>query len=176
MSDLLSHHEPVPESTVDLLLACHARIRRFTRGALALLEAEVPAIVVAATARALVDYFGRALRLHSQDEDLSLRPRLEAGGHLSWETAAIAAQHERIHALVDQLLVRWEVIAREPDRLGDERAGLLAPTVELGELFEAHLSLEEERVFPHVRELLTEEMDREIVREMRERRAPRGVG
>ncbi|MCZ7680351.1 MAG: hemerythrin domain-containing protein [Sandaracinaceae bacterium] len=81
MNDLLRKREPAPETTVDLLLECHERIRRFTRLAQELVtRADAKDEQLADAARSLCAYFGRAFQLHAQDEDISIRPRVEAAG------------------------------------------------------------------------------------------------
>lgn len=168
--DLLTKKGPPPETTVDLLLACHARIRHFTLLARKLATADAPDEQLADAARALCRYFGRALPLHSQDEDLSVRPRLETHGVAVRYADAMTAQHEDIHRLLDQLLVIWELVAEGPGLRNAYRDKLEDRSRRLAELFERHLAMEEEHVFPALREVLTPEQDQAIVREMRARR------
>lgn len=169
--NLLTKRELPPETTVELLLECHGRIRRFTKLALELVKAEAPDEQLADAARSLCAYFGRAFQLHAQDEDFSIRPRLDAAGRLAAEMRAIASQHDHMHEVLDGLLLRWSSIAETPSQRDAFRDRLGADTQKLAELIEAHLALEEERIFPVLREVLTPEQDREIIREMRARRA-----
>ena len=168
--NLLTPKSPPPENTVDLLLACHERIRHFTVLAQKLATAEASDEQLANGARALCRYFGRALPLHSQDEDLSVRPRLDAHGVMIRQAEAMSAQHEDIHELLDHLLVIWELVAEGPGLRNAYRNKLEERTRRLAELFEVHLEMEEEHVFPALREVLTPAEDRAIVREMRARR------
>lgn len=169
--DLLQKRPAPPESTVELLLECHERIRRFTNLALKLVTAEGTDEQIADAARSLVSYFGRAFPLHAQDEDISLRPRLEAAGYSSPELRSLSGQHDDMHHVLDGLLLRWGMILDAPGLRGTLRDKLDTETRELARLIDAHLAMEEEKVFPFVREVLTLEQDREIVREMRARRA-----
>ncbi len=172
MNDLLRKREPAPETTVDLLLECHERIRRFTRLARELVtRADAKDEQLADAARSLCAYFGRAFQLHAQDEDISIRPRVEAAGRLGAELRAISSQHDHMHEVLDGLLLRWGMIADAPGLRDAFRDKLAPETEKLAELIAAHLALEEERIFPVLREVLTPAQDREIIREMRERRA-----
>ena len=68
-----------PDDPVDLLLACHMRIRHFGQLASALPGAqEAGAADVIDAAQRLHRYFTVALPLHVADEDESVRPRLDA--------------------------------------------------------------------------------------------------
>ncbi|HEY8429217.1 MAG TPA: hemerythrin domain-containing protein, partial [Sandaracinaceae bacterium] len=93
MIDLRKKHGRPPESTVELLLECHERIRRFTRLSRELVRAQASHEQIADAARSLCAYFGRAFLLHAEDEDRSIRPRLEAAGRLAAELEDVARQH-----------------------------------------------------------------------------------
>ncbi len=78
---LLGVSGPSPDDVAGHLEICHARIRCFSRLAVELGRVpEASHEVVANSAVALVHYFGRALPLHIEDEDLSIAPRLVRWG------------------------------------------------------------------------------------------------
>src|SRR5262245_23535436 len=86
-----------PEDLVDLLLACHERIRNFTAMARAAAEREeaVAADVVDACAR-VQRYFTEALPLHVRDEEESLLPRLQGrSAEVDRALGVMKEQHER---------------------------------------------------------------------------------
>src|SRR5205085_2176160 len=96
------------ESTdaVDLLIACHARIRHFTDLAIRLGREghAAPADQIRAAASALQRYFGIALPLHEADEERSVEPRLRAanaGAEVEAALGAMFEQHARIHDVLD---------------------------------------------------------------------------
>lgn len=168
---------PLPEQpadAVDLLLACHQRIRSFTATALRLPHAHgAPAAEIAEAAVALRRYFTVALPAHAADEDLSLRPRLlEAGAPAELRDAltAIAAQHEAIDAVIAELAGDWRRLADAPSRLKELSSVLGDHAARLDALFGPHLALEEQEIFPAARRALSSDAQRQIVDEMRARR------
>lgn len=153
------------ETPTELLMACHARIRRFVGGLQALCEVEPGDPRVEATAQACHRYFGEALHLHAQDEDDSLLPRLQ--GHLSAPQLEVAKQLTEQHGMLD---------SRTPGVLQalSQIAGLsLAQRRAVFEpywtLLLAHIHLEEEWLFDAISKLSQEEQD-QIVVEIRARR------
>lgn len=160
---------PGIEHPIDLMLACHERIRRFLGGARRLADVEDrhdPQAPAAAAAAAR--YFREGVPLHALDEDASLAPRLRplASGEIRRALDAVADQHEAIHAAIDALLEALDPIAAGgpvPDSLHDRVEAL-------AELFEPHLALEEELVFPAARQLLPPESCADIRLEMMARR------
>ncbi|WP_437681804.1 hemerythrin domain-containing protein [Sorangium sp. So ce131] len=168
---------PLPEQpadAVDLLLACHQRIRRFTAAALRLPGAEgAPADEVVETAAALRRYFTVALPAHAADEDYSVRPRLlDAGApaEVRDALAEAAAQHEAIDAVIAELAADWRRVADAPARLKELSSTLGERAARLDVLFGAHLALEERTIFPAARRALSSGVQRQILDEMRARR------
>ncbi len=99
-------------------------------------------------ARAFLEFWRKETRAHFRKEEEVLLPVLSRhGGDLSHEPLAeMLAQHARIRGLVM--------------RLGDEVAGGGARPETLrgiGELLEAHIRLEERRVFPMIEDALADE-------------------
>src|SRR5688500_10721731 len=69
---------PVRPELIELLAACHERMRRFVRVAQSVADASptVPATEVADAAASVHRYFTVAFPLHGIDEEASLIPRL----------------------------------------------------------------------------------------------------
>jgi iron-sulfur cluster repair protein YtfE (RIC family) len=162
------------EDLTALLLECHGRIRSFVALATALASAEAahPADV-ADTAAAIARYFGEALALHAEDEEVSVLPRL--GGRDREVDAALVVMH-REHArhgpAVDRVVSLCMDLAAEPGRHGELGPSLGAAARALGDHFAAHLANEEQIVFPALQRLLSSEAQAEVVAELRARRAP----
>ena len=159
---------------VDLLLACHQRIRHFTQVAAALADApDAPPAEVAAAAVGVLRYFTEALPLHAEDEDASVAPRLLAAEPPAQVRVALESM-TREHGALDEALAalapRWRAVAFEPGRIEDEAPELRVLTARLAERWAAHLAPEEAIVFPAMRSTLSPGSLHDIVREMRARR------
>ena len=153
----------------DMLVDCHARIRKFCALAKRLAEGG-PMEQVRDAAADVRRYFGVALPLHIRDEDESIRPRLEQLGDAVLSAALDAMTHE--HVAVDvalaELLEQWDAIAREPTE-----ARCLAThdrAVWLDRHLLAHLHDEETRIIPALDRLPRAEWDA-IAAEMKARRS-----
>ena len=152
------------------LLDCHDRIRKFTALALRLGQ-PAPVEEVAEAGAAVRRYFTIALPLHSQDEELSLAPRLRVSAPALAELLdKMANEHTPIHQTIADLDPLWQSVIAEPARQKEMAGRLRAPASWLSELFEAHLRPEEEIIFPQMIELLSPEATAEILAEMRARR------
>jgi iron-sulfur cluster repair protein YtfE (RIC family) len=156
------------------LLACHERIRRFTEVAGRIARAIDPSPAdVQEAARALVDYFGRALPLHVLDEEESLGPRLLAlrsdDSRLAVAVSRMSSEHGPLEALVRLGVERWRRLVDIPLSLPPMQKELaeIAAQLELG--FHEHLAGEETEIFPAL-VLLDEDSVVCIRREMRQRR------
>ena len=166
---------PESKDAAELLLACHQRIRHFSGVAIKLAHghgATEPEIARAADS--LHRYFTVALPLHEADENLSLHPRLRRAVPAS-ELAGPAAdamldQHMAIDELVERLVPLWVLLRSAPGRLPELSAEMCALSKRLSEIFEAHLKLEEETIFPAMSVYLSESELQDILREMQERR------
>ena len=135
MSVLLSTPRAAKEAAgpeggpLPLLLACHVRIRSFSALSLKLLEAGgAPAEQVRGAATSVLRYFTEALPRHSDDEELSLAPRL-VGWVRGAALAEMAEQHLQMEALVDELAGMWLTLAEAPEELAALEGPLRAPTV-----------------------------------------------
>lgn len=161
----------ISEELVDLLLACHGRIRTFLDLAIAIGERTDASDedVIDASAR-VRRYFADALPLHVEDEEEGVLPRLHG------RSAALDAALDRMCVEHDDHLPPLRrllaLCASLPDHPGDAqaRAELGRAAVELRDALEPHLREEESVVFQAIRELLSPEERRAIVAELRARR------
>lgn len=145
---------------------------RGARG-LAAVPAGDPAI--APTAAAVHRYFSVALPLHSADEDESMAPRLVAADvpeELAEAIRVMSAQHADIDALLGRLLPLWDRLQQAPASLDEIRQPLASYTARLDALWDMHLTLEEEYIFPRAALALDQAAREAIVGEMRARRLP----
>jgi iron-sulfur cluster repair protein YtfE (RIC family) len=164
-----------PSTPSELLLACHQRIRHFSGVAVKLAHAHgVAENEIVQAAAGLHRYFSVSLPLHEADENLSLHPRLRRAvppEELAGPAAdAMLDQHQAIDELVERLIPLWILLKSGPEKLPEASAELCALSARLNELFQAHLKLEEETIFPAIDKYLSPEDQGAIVREMQERR------
>ncbi len=166
---------------VALLLACHARIRDF--GALARRIAgavDAPASHVGDAARDLHRYHTLALPLHQADEDLTVRPRLEAAASAPEVRAALARmgdEHVALELVLAELCPLWATLRDDPTRLPELAPRLIAPTDALIALWDQHLAPEEALIFPALAAVLSPAENAAIAAEIRARRdAERAAG
>jgi hemerythrin-like domain-containing protein len=154
---------------IDLMVACHSRIRSFTRIAARLAEPEISPVDRSEAAASVHRYYSIGLPLHVLDEDVSLMPRLwaVADASLRKSIATMADQHSAIEELVSELLPRWREIKDTGARPSPD---LAVPTSELQALWDVHLVLEEMEIFPAAQRLLSPSEITRIGEEMRERR------
>ena len=161
-----------PEDAISLLLGCHQRIRHFTEVALRLARnPHAPVSDRVEAARSVLRYFQIALPLHEADENESVYPRLRerlASGELCEANEAMVRQHTEIDGVVAELIPLWQYVVEEDEALLNSH--LLALTERLQQLWDIHLSLEEEQVLPALREYLTQEDLHSIRSEMTARR------
>jgi len=168
----LRSREVEPSDALSLLRGCHAHIRHFSSMAVTLAGSHgAPAHEVAEAARQLVRYFTLALPLHTEDEELSLLPRLRGrSAELDARLETMHAEHERIVALLAPQVEAWQALAEVPGGLAARAAVLLPEARELQELFERHLEAEEEHIFPALRTELDDEALDAIRAAIRDRR------
>lgn len=165
------------ESTTpsEMLLACHQRIRHFSGVAVKLAHAHgVAESEIVQAAAGLHRYFTVALPLHEADENLSLHPRLRRAvpaGELAGPAAdAMLDQHQAIDELVERLVPLWQLLQSAPEKLPEAAGEMCGLASRLNEIFQAHLKLEEETIFPAMDKYLSASDQADIVREMQERR------
>ena len=165
-------NEP-PEDAVDLLIGCHQRIRHFTAVAVKLAHAQgATADEIRRAAAGVQRYYSVSLPLHEADEEDTLRPRLEAlaDERLRHALLAMADQHQAIDDLIERLLPLMALVEGNPDTLSDVGGEMCALTRALDEIFRVHLQLEEEVIFPAIREVLPESPRAAMLAEMQARR------
>ena len=160
-----------PSGLVELLLACHERIRRFTALAQTIaLSRDAPDAEVVEACGAVERYFARALPLHVADEEESILPRLRGlDSELDHALTHMHVQHQSHTAPLARLLGALAAVAAAPEQAAP-RAHLAAVATELVQTFEEHLMLEESVIFPRLGQLERHVQD-EVLRELRARRA-----
>jgi iron-sulfur cluster repair protein YtfE (RIC family) len=159
------------EDVVDLLLACHERIRRFLTMArtLATAHASEPCEVQLAAAQ-IRRYFAEALPLHVADEQEEILPRLaSAAPAIDQALTAMLDEHCVHEPMVARLVALCGEVEREPSQLAVVGADLAALIAELTTELERHLAQEEQVIFPAIRRLAAAERDAILVA-MRRRR------
>lgn len=166
--------EPVATGdAIDLLYACHERIRRFSAMAQRLATAvDASPAEIADAATRVHRYFGTALPLHAEDEDASLRPRVQhvSDRRLRDAVEEMFTEHVSIHGVLADLVPRWAELMQHPERLAFTSSVLAERTNTFDAGMRAHLELEESEIFPELRKVLSPEALTEIAREMRQRR------
>lgn len=155
----------------DAFVACHQRIRDFltlARRIAQQLHASAPEVIDAA--QRVERYFSLAFPLHVADEELSLAPRLrQKTAELDRALRAMHEQHGGHRAPLELMLSTMKEVRSDPANvLLRRRLGVLVS--ELESELEAHLQLEESVLFPAARRWLSSEEQREILKELRERR------
>lgn len=171
MLQILGASRASHEGPVELLLACHGRIRSFTELAARLASNEpAPEAEVADAARRVHRYHVVALPLHQADEEISIAPRLE-GGALAEPLAAMKREHVELDQILAGLLPLWEQLAKEPGRRGELSPRLSREVARMQALWSRHLAAEEELIFPALGRL--PDLAR-IAEEMRARRVSSG--
>ncbi len=161
------------EDALTMLVGCHQRIRHFTQVALRIARMpDAPPAELAEAAEAVLRYYSAALPLHEADENETLYPRLRASAADATALAANDAmlqQHAELDDVLAALLPLWQEVKRNPATIGGLAPRLLQQTLQLEQLWQVHLNLEEEIVFPAMQQHLGAELDA-IAAEMRARR------
>ena len=175
ITDIKLGQAPVLEQgAVEMLLACHQRIRNFTGIANRLADAaDAAAPEIANAAEVVHRYYSIALPLHEADENESVYPRLGrrlTDPHERGSLQSMVDQHYPLNEVIERLLPRWADLKTHPEKLASYAADLRADSQRLQQLWEQHLALEEEIVFPLIRERLTPDDLTAIHAEMKKRR------
>lgn len=163
------------DNPLGMLADCHRRIEHFLailvmvadRGSGRELDAEESAAV-----RAALEYFRTGGQRHNADEELSLFPRMRAAGGESVlnEIAGLESDHRdagRLHDGVETLYESW--MERGALAASDHQQ-LVSMTQRLKHLYEEHIRLEEQVVFPSAARLLNQQSLSDIGNEFRVRR------
>ena len=169
---LTPRRSPAPaDDLIALLAGCHERIRRFSRLAVSVAEANATDAERAAAAAAVVRYFTLALPLHEQDEDHSVAPRLR-GRDAALDAALdrVVADHTAHAAHLARVVATCDAIAADPRRHAALAPALRTDARTLVTAFDAHLAHEEAAIFPAIAALAA--TDRAAIRaELAARRA-----
>jgi hemerythrin-like domain-containing protein len=158
---------------VDLLLACHQRIRFFIDLAMRLSETtDASNEEIREAAGRVVRYFSESLPLHVADEEQSVLPRL--GGRepiLDRTLEAMRSEHVAHQPQLEQLLRICRDLQNTPEQLGEMRKDLADVASRLAGDFKAHLLEEESTILPAIRTLLNDQDRRMMLIELRARRS-----
>ena len=164
------------DDPIGMLKDCHRRIERFlhilwwvANGA----EGRALTDEESAAVQAALQYFHVGGQRHNADEEESLFPRLRGGAGAAHEAELCRLENDhrtadKLHAAVESLYTAW-ISAGRLSREGGQR--LLSATDQLKRLYEAHIQVEEQVVFPHAAQTLDEGTIATIGREFRARRA-----
>jgi len=163
------------DDPIGMLVDCHRRIEHFLhilcmvagrahrRG---LTDEEKEAV------EAALHYFHVGGQRHNADEEESLFPRLRAARAVSelGDLSGLESDHQRasqLHAEVEDLYRRWVAMGRlQPE---DEQR-ILAATDQLKRLYQEHIRIEEQVVFPRAAEALDGQAIAAMGQEFRARR------
>lgn len=171
-------HEPL-----GLLSDCHRRIEHFL-GVLATVTREAAGAELDPPFRtaleAAIKYFAVAAPKHTEDEEASLFPRLRQSGDPTLADAlasldTLEHDHEEAeahHVAVETLVRRWLTDGRLPESETQELREHLA---RLQVLYERHIAIEDDHVFPAAARVLDRAEIEQIGTEMARRRDVRIV-
>lgn len=163
------------DDPIGMLKDCHRRIEHFLHILCLVAERAAGRAMTdeeAAAVKSALHYFRVGGQRHTADEEESLFPRLRAGftAETLKELSGLENDHSDaydLHAAADTLYTVWiEFGSLSPD---DEQR-LLLITKQLKHLYEEHIQVEEQVVFPRAAEILDSRAIADIGREFRKRR------
>jgi hypothetical protein len=164
------------EEPIELLVACHGRIRHFSEVALRLARgAGHPLDQIVEAAIGVHRYFSVALPLHERDEEESIAPRLlesAARSEVQDVLARMKDEHRAIDALLEETMPLWQRVAAAPEVIASHANELEERAVRIAALFEPHLALEEGTLFPAIARALPKATRVVLLQEIRGRRTP----
>jgi hemerythrin-like domain-containing protein len=162
-----------PGDVVDLLVACHDRIRFFIDLALRLSAAiDASNDEIRDAAARVVRYFSESLPLHVADEEESIVPRLSGRDPALDRTLDIMhREHSEHEPHLEVLLKTCRALQESPEELPKLRDTLHDSAFQLANAFTVHLSQEEKIVLPAIRSLLSDEERTAMLSELRARRS-----
>jgi len=161
------------DDLVDLLAACHRRIREHLNYArrLAAAGAEVSPDEICGTAAKIRRYFEIALPQHRADEEEDIAPRLRGrSAELDDMLRTMEAEHVTHEAPVERLVAMCRSIEADAQALRGLAGELGTVTELLVREFATHLEAEERLMFPALRMMTRAERD-DIRTKLRARRA-----
>jgi hemerythrin-like domain-containing protein len=164
------------DNPIGMLTDCHRRIESFLRvlclvadraRGKSLSEEEAAAVTSA------LNYFGSGGKRHTADEEESLFPRLRgvSEGSAVEELDRLEGDHERakeLHEAVEKLFLKW---IESGWLVKVDEQDLLDATTELECIYQVHIKVEEEVVFPHAARTLDKRTVETMGQEFRARRA-----
>lgn len=150
---------------VDLLLACHGKIRHFMSLASSLSTVPASAAETASAASQVRRYFKEAFPLHIADEEELVEPLLRLRDpNLGEPLSNMKREHRDQEGTVARLLSLCGIVEVRPQRLVALQHHLKATTDELRAGLELHLAEEERLLFPALSRLLSStELDSVLV-------------
>jgi hemerythrin-like domain-containing protein len=173
------------DEPLDLLKDCHRRIEGFLAMLIKVLQNKNGESLDSEYREALtkaLNYFRLAAPRHTEDEEKSLFPRMRQSSDPAMKTAmeSIAAL-EKEHAIADAAHHRVDVLGRKylsDGRLaGDDVNEMLALLMQLESIYQQHIRIEDETIFPLAGRTLSKSDLNAIGTEMKNRRqAPPATG
>ncbi len=168
---------PTFEQPLELLSDCHRRVESFLRALIIVAEQAKGGTLDARQREALetaLRYFREAAPKHTADEEESLFPRMRALGDAAREALAkidaLEADHvtaKRDHDVVEQLGQKW---LRNGSLHADAMQELTATLRNLHSIYEKHIAIEDNEVFPLAKKVVSAEELAEVGKEMAARR------
>jgi hemerythrin-like domain-containing protein len=169
---------PTFQQPLELLSDCHRRVESFLRALVLVAEQAQGGDLNAKQREALetaLRYFREAAPKHTADEEESLFPRLRdlnnsAAREALAKIAALETDHQiakAAHDAVEQLGQKWLTTGR---LLSDETPRLIRHLRELATIYERHIAVEDNEIFPLAKTVLDEVALRAIGCEMAARR------
>jgi hemerythrin-like domain-containing protein len=164
------------DDPIGMLKDCHRRVEHFLHILCVVVERAGGRTLSgeeAAAVQASIQYFRVGGKRHNADEEESLFPRLrkESGYSGLEEIQGLEEDHQaadRLHAAAETLYQKW-IAAGALDE--DEYRQLESGTRSLRYLYEEHIRIEEQVVFPRAAQLLGQDAVRTMGDEFRLRRA-----
>ena len=164
------------DDPIGMLTDCHRRIEHFLNILCVVVErAQGRALTQEETdaVEAALHYFRVGGKRHNADEEESLFPRLRAGGAAGALDDLENLEHDHqtadgLHATAETLHEKWISAGSLSE---NEYAELHSCTLSLQQLYQEHIRLEEQTVFPLAAQMLDRDTVRTIGDEFRRRRA-----
>ena len=169
---------PTFQQPLELLSDCHRRVESFLR-ALVLVAEQAQGGDLNANQREALEtalrYFREAAPKHTADEEESLFPRMRELGEAATREAlakiqALEADHEVAkigHDAIEQLGQKWLASGRLSD---EETLRLVGHLHELASIYERHIAVEDNEIFPLAAQVLDPGTLNDVGREMAKRR------
>ncbi len=169
---------PTFQQPLELLSDCHRRVESFLRALILVAEQarggelNLPQREALETA---LRYFREAAPKHTADEEESLFPRMRelgdsvVGGALE-KIQALEADHNHAkgsHDIVEQLGRKWLASGQLSE---SETSQMLANLRQLQSIYERHIAIEDNEIFPLAKQVLDAKTLDEVGREMATRR------